>query len=90
LTQHGVNIAYANAPSTTKPAERQSPMASAPQSPAATPTPAIKPAVTTAPQIKTDPHPYDMDQVLKNTRQKQMKEMEDLISEGREKMKSYR
>ena len=90
LTQQGVNIAYANAPSTTKPAERQSPMASAPQSPAATPTPAIKPAVTTAPQIKTEPHPYDMDQVLQNTRQKQMKEMEDLLSEGRQKMKGYR
>ena len=90
LKQHGVNIAYANASPTTNPAERQSPVTSSPQAPAATPTPAIKPAVATAPQIKTEPHPYDMDQVLQNTRQKQMKEMEDLLSEGREKMKRYR
>jgi hypothetical protein len=31
-----------------------------------------------------------MDQVLQDTRQKQMKQMEDLLSEGREKMKAYR
>jgi hypothetical protein len=31
-----------------------------------------------------------MDQALQNTRQKQMREMEDLLSEGREMMKGYR
>ena len=90
LTQQGVSIAYANASPAPRPAERQAPAISSPQTPAATPTPANKPAVATAPQIKTDPHPYDMDQVLQNTRQKQMREMEDLLSEGREKMKGYR
>ncbi|MBA2252743.1 MAG: trypsin-like peptidase domain-containing protein [Nitrospirales bacterium] len=90
LKQHGVNIAYAHESPISIPAERQSPMASSPQAPAVTPTPAVTPAVAPAPQIKTDPHPYDMDQVLQNTRQKQMKEMEDLLSEGREKMKRYR
>jgi serine protease Do len=90
LKQHGVDITYANASPSPRPAERQAPVTAAPQTPAAMPTPAIKPAIATAPQIKTDPHPYDMDQVLQNTRQKQMKEMEDLLSEGREKMKGYR
>jgi serine protease Do len=90
LTQHGVKISYADASATTIPNERQAPVISSPQAPAITPTPAIKPGVATAPQINTAPHPYDMDQVLQNTRQKQMKQMEDLLSEGREKMKAYR
>jgi serine protease Do len=90
LKQHGVNITYANASSTPDLVERQVPVISSPHAPTVAPTPAIKPAVATAPQIKTDPHPYDMDQVLQNTRQKQMREMEDLLSEGREKMKRYR
>ncbi len=89
LTQHGVKISYADASATTIPNERQAPVISSPQAPAITPAPAIKPAVATAPQI-TAPHTYDMDQVLQNTRQKQMKQMEDLLSEGREKMKAYR
>jgi serine protease Do len=90
LTQHGVTIAYANAPPAMIPTERQAPVITSPQAPAITPTPATKPAVATASQIKTAPHPYDMDQVLQDTRQKQMKQMEDLLSEGREKMKAYR
>ena len=90
LQQHGVTIAYANASPASRPAERQAPVTGSPQTPAATPIPTPKPAVTPAPQIKTEPHPYDMDQVLQNTRQKQMKEMEDLLSESREKMKRYR
>jgi hypothetical protein len=90
LTQHGVTIAYANAPPAMIPTERQAPVITSPQAPAITPTPATKPAVATASQIKTAPHPYDMDQVLQDTRQKQMKQMEDLLFEGREKMKAYR
>lgn len=90
LKQHGVNIAYANAPPAPRASEREVPVISPPQLPATTPPPAMKPEVATAPQIKTAPHPYDMDQVLQNTREKQMREMEDLISEGREKMKRYR
>lgn len=94
LKLHGVNIAYANPSFTPRPAERQAPVPNSSQSSAATPTPPMKPAIATAPQItpqiKTDPHPYDMDQVLQNTRQKQMKQMEDILSESREKMKSYR
>jgi hypothetical protein len=50
----------------------------------------MKPAIAAASQIKTESHPYDMDQVLQNTRQKQMKEMEDFLMEGREKIKGYR
>lgn len=46
--------------------------------------------VPSSPQIKTDPHPFNMDQVLESTRNKQLKEMEDIISESREKMKTYR
>jgi hypothetical protein len=72
------------------PTESQAPVTSSFQPPTATPTPAMKPAITAAPQIKTESHPYDMDQVLQNTKQKQMKEMEGLLFEGREKMKRYR
>ena len=90
LKQHGVDIAYADAAPTPSSEERQAAVTAPPQTPAATPTPAMTPPVTTAPHIKTEPHPYDMDQVLQNTRQKQMKEMEDLLSEGRQKMKGYR
>jgi serine protease Do len=92
LKQHGVIIAYANSSPEPTPTEPQAPMTSSsqPQPVSATPTPAVKPAIAAAPQIKTETHPYDMDQVLLNTRQKQMKEMEDLLSEGREKMKRYR
>jgi serine protease Do len=92
LKQHGVIIAYANSSPEPTPTEPQAPMTSSsqPQPVAATPTPAVKPAIAAAPQIKTETHPYDMEQVLLNTRQKQMKEMEDLLSEGREKMKRYR
>ncbi len=90
LKQHGVTITYAHESPISKPAESQSSVTNSPQAPAVTPTPAVKPAVSPASQIKSDPHPYDMDQVLQNTRQKQMKEMEDLLSEGREKMKGYR
>jgi serine protease Do len=90
LKQHGVDIAYADASPTPRSAERQAAVTAPPQTPTATPTPAMQPPVATAPQIKTELHPYDMDQVLQDTRQKQMKEMEDLLSEGREKMKGYR
>jgi serine protease Do len=90
LTQHGVSIVHAHASAAPRPAERQAPVVSSSQAPASSPTPAIKPAAATAPQIKTDPHPYDMDQVLQNTRHKRMREMEALLSEGREKMKGYR
>lgn len=90
LKQHGVIIAYAHPSIDPQPIERQTPVTSSSPPLAATSTPAMKPAIAAAPQIKTELHPYDMDQVLQNTRQKQMKEMEDLLSEGREKMKRYR
>ena len=90
LKQHGVVIAYANYSPEPMPTEAQAPVTSSFQPPTATPTPAMKPAIAAAPQIKTEPHPYDMDQVLQNTKQKQMKEMEGLLFEGREKMKRYR
>jgi serine protease Do len=90
LNQQGITIAYANASSEPRSSERRAPLTNTPQTPAATPAPPMKPAAATAPQIKTEPHPYDMDQVLQNTRQKQMKDMEDILSEGREKMKAYR
>ncbi len=90
LKQHGVIIAYADPSIDTKPTEHQTPMTTSSQPLAAMPPPAMKPAIAAAPQIKTESHPYDMDQVLQNSRPKQMKEMEDLLSEGREKMKRYR
>jgi len=90
LKQYGVIIAYANPALDPPLAERQAAVTSSSPPLAATPTPAVKPAIAATPQIKTEPHPYDMDQVLQDTRQKQMKEMEDLLSEGREKMKRYR
>jgi serine protease Do len=90
LKQYGVIIAYANPAMDPSLAEGQAAITSSSPPLAATPTPAVKPTIAATPQIKTEPHPYDMDQVLQNTRQKQMKEMEDLLSEGREKMKRYR
>jgi hypothetical protein len=90
LKQHGAVIAYANYSPEPAPTEAQAPVTSSFQPLAATPTPAMKPAIAAASQIKTEPHPYDMDQVLQNTKQKQMKEMENLLFEGREKMKRYR
>ena len=90
LKQYGVIITYANPPLDPQPTERQAAVTSSSQPLAATPPPAAKQAMAAAPQIKTEPHPYNMDQVLQNTKQKQMKEMEDLLSEGREKMKGYR
>lgn len=90
LKQHGVIIAYANSSIDPQPTERQTPVTTSTRPQADTPTSAMKSAIAAAPQIKTESHPYDMDQVLQNARQKQMKEMEDLLSEGREKMKRYR
>lgn len=90
LKQYGVIIAYANPAVDFPLTERQAAVTSSSQPVAATPTPPVKPAIAAAPQVKTEPHPYDMDQVLHDTRQKQMKEMEDLLSEGRDKMKRYR
>ena len=90
LKQHGVVIAYANYSPEPTPTEARAPVTSSFRPPAATPTPAMKPSIAAAPEIKTEPHPYDMDQVLQNTKQKQMKEMEGLLFEGREKMKRYR
>ena len=90
LKQHGVIITFANPALDSQLTERQAAIRSSPQPLAATPPPAAKPAMAAGPQIKTEPHPYDMDQALQNTKQKQMKEMEDLLSEGREKMKRYR
>lgn len=89
LREHGVSIAYAHPAFEAKSADRTAPLATSPL-PSETPAPTAKPAVAAAPQASTEPHPYDMDQVLQNTRQKQMKDMEDLLSEGREKMKQYR
>lgn len=90
LKQYGVIITFANPALDPQLTERQAAITSSSQPLAATPPPAAKPAMAAAPQIKTEPHPYDMDQALQNAKQKQMKEMEDLLSEGREKMKRYR
>ena len=86
LKQQGVIIAYANPSIDPQSTERQTPVTTSSQPLAAMP----PPAMATLPQIKAESHPYDMDQVLQNTKQKQMKEMEDLLFEGREKMKRYR
>jgi hypothetical protein len=72
------------------PTEAQAPVTSSFQPPSAPPTPAMKPAIAAASQIKTEHHPYDMDQMLQNMKEKQMKEMESLLFEGRKKMKRYR
>jgi serine protease Do len=90
LRQQGVAIAYAAPSAESSTTERSGPaMSSSPVPPIAS-APAMKPAIAAASQIKTESHPYDMDQVLQNTRQKQMKEMEDFLMEGREKIKGYR
>ena len=92
LQAQGVNLATAaRATLDTKPSSTHTPLSQPAPNQAAAPAPTpVKPAVVTTPQIKTDPHPYDMDQVVQSLRQKQMKEMEDIISENREKMKTYR
>lgn len=90
LRQQGVTIAYATLPTEPSTAERSTPLINSVPVPPVTSDPPTKPAVAAAPQIKTDPHPYDMDQVLQNTRKRQLKEMEDFLLEGREKMKGYR
>jgi|SRR5579884_458320 len=59
-------------------------------SPAAPASPPPKPVTVVGPQGNTEPHPYDMDRLLKDMKQRQMKEMEDMIGEMREKLKRSR
>lgn len=91
LKQYGIIIAYANPALDRLLTEQQAEVtSSSPTLGAAPPPPPMKPVIAGAPQIKTAPHPYDLDEVLQHTKQKQMKEMEDLLFEGREKMNRYR
>ena len=69
LKQHGVVIAYANYSPDPMPTEAQAPVTSSFQPPTATPTPAMKPAIAAASQLKTEHHPYDLDQMLQNMKE---------------------